>query len=93
MFAGLEYQCLSVCVGSLGDVGVEALRHVLLRALLLRVLIEVLALLLPCHADNPVRILNALAEVYRGVLKKIGTINSWQNHSMYLHNGMKIVFS
>ena len=83
MFAGLEYQCLSVCVGSLGDVGVEALRHVLLRALLLRVLIEVLALLLPCHADNPVRIiLNALAEVYRGVLKKIGTINSCQNNSM-----------
>ena len=64
---------INVCVGSLCDVGVEALRHVLLRALLLGPLLQVLPLLLPGHADHPVRPLHAVTEVYRGVLKKTGS--------------------
>ena len=81
MFAGLEYQCLSVCVGSLGDVGVEALRHVLLGALLLRPLLQVLPLLLPGHADHAVRLLHSTAEVYRGVLSE-KFASSFHNNSM-----------
>ena len=63
-------QNIKVRVVSLGDVGVEALGHILLGALLLSPLLQVLSLLLPCHTDHTVSLLHAPAEVYRGVLRR-----------------------